>query len=1013
MRELYITGLLIISFISSVTITVQVEEEDPLFEAKELYYIQEFEQAIERFKDLEREFCDQPAPGAYCIYAKIYLGRIYTTLNRHRYAEEYFTGAQRAADLYRGADPNLFAQLNSYRTQLSLDRGNRLEAERWLARAESALRSADTSLASVFSYHLVAGNHQHYTGNYREAIDHFEQILNRASDMERSTQTISYLIQAQHNTGISYSQAGEINRALYHFELSRKLTEEFLTPESIALGFIYNGFGSLYYQKGDYNRAGSYFFMASSIFSKNSDFEQISAGILNNAAAAYLKTGNYERAGDLFDRALEIQTTIPEKNHPEIAVTYQNLALVEWLSGREREADRYYEASIRIRRDHYGPDHPMLIESYRQAGEFYAEIGDRNRPSELFEEALRITEHNFGKKHPHYWRIHMSAGRYHAEMGFFDRAGDHLYKARDQLMDNSGFSLVSEIDFLRVSYPVDLVAVAKSLGVYKMKRYDSEGSMHHLMESVFYFDLAIQAVDHLHLEYETEAARLHLQERNRDLYGRAVETAYTLYQATGETVWIDKMLEFSEKGRSRIALELMKETIIRQSAALPEELRKEERRITGLVRNLTREIESLEISGLHEDEEQIFEKKEALFNAKREWQIFSGRLRQHDPEFHSWRFESDPVSRPVLSTLLDVDELMISYISGHRDLFAVTVDHQGARAFKLGEMEAIAAHIKIIRKAIEADSPSDFISSSKWLYKRLLDPLPVNPEVSSLLILADQELHYLPFELLLTGSPAGTRFHEMPFLLRDYSVRYSPSASVLSLNKTNRKPETDHILLVSPFEQSMGSGAFLYGDDPYLSELLPLSLTGYETDTIADLFLKRRSLRDHLVPQQIKRFRNDQAAIGALLSEDLLKYGYIHLATHAFVNPDHPSYAGILLWGGEYDDGILYLADIYKLNLNASLVVLSACETGLGKVYPGEGMVGFTRAFLHAGASSLLVSSWKVNDQSAARLMTGFYRFMREGNSYAESLRMAKLELISHPLYASPRNWAAFQLHGI
>ena len=107
-----------------------------------------------------------------------------------------------------------------------------------------------------------------------------------------------------------------------------------------------------------------------------------------------------------------------------------------------------------------------------------------------------------------------------------------------------------------------------------------------------------------------------------------------------------------------------------------------------------------------------------------------------------------------------------------------------------------------------------------------------------------------------------------------------------------------------------------------------------------------------------------------------------------------------------------YVDDIYTMELNADLVVLGACETGLGLVYRGEGLIGFTRAFIYAGASNLMVSMWRVNDQPTANLMINFYEEIRAGTGYNESLRNAKLTLIENPNTAAPRNWAAFVLQG-
>jgi CHAT domain-containing protein len=149
----------------------------------------------------------------------------------------------------------------------------------------------------------------------------------------------------------------------------------------------------------------------------------------------------------------------------------------------------------------------------------------------------------------------------------------------------------------------------------------------------------------------------------------------------------------------------------------------------------------------------------------------------------------------------------------------------------------------------------------------------------------------------------------------------------------------------------------------------------------------------------------------------LAKYKVLHFATHGFVNSERPELSGLVLaqdtTGGE--DGVLYSGEIYNLKLNADLVVLSACETGLGKIQKGEGIIGLTRALLYAGAKNMIVSLWQVADESTSDLMVDFYKNSLENKgqiAYSEALRNAKLKMISEGRYAHPLYWSPFILIG-
>jgi CHAT domain-containing protein len=151
-----------------------------------------------------------------------------------------------------------------------------------------------------------------------------------------------------------------------------------------------------------------------------------------------------------------------------------------------------------------------------------------------------------------------------------------------------------------------------------------------------------------------------------------------------------------------------------------------------------------------------------------------------------------------------------------------------------------------------------------------------------------------------------------------------------------------------------------------------------------------------------------------LKSEKVLGYDYLHLATHGFINDSRPKLSGLLFADDSLsgEDNILYSEEIFTLNLNANLVVLSACESGLGKIKKGEGILGLARGFIYAGAKNLIVSLWQVADKSTSELMIEFYKNILNGDNYSSSLRNAKLKLIKEGTFSYPLEWAPFVLIG-
>jgi CHAT domain-containing protein len=268
-----------------------------------------------------------------------------------------------------------------------------------------------------------------------------------------------------------------------------------------------------------------------------------------------------------------------------------------------------------------------------------------------------------------------------------------------------------------------------------------------------------------------------------------------------------------------------------------------------------------------------------------------------------------------------------------------------------------------------------------------------------ILIVPDGILHYLPFEAL---SPQPGRF-----LVEDFTIDYAPSVSVFASLRPARAARAYDLLaygdpVFSPAEAVQMRSVYRSAG----ISLSRLPNTKTEVEEIGALF----------PPAREKLRLGLEATEASVKAERLGAYRLIHFATHAVIDERVPARSGIVLSlvNTGQEDGILRASEIFNLDLNADLVTLSACRTGLGKVVRGEGMIGLTRAILYAGASSVLVSLWEVNDLTTPALMKSFYASLRDGQSVAEALREAKITMIhsDRPAHRHPHFWAPFIVSG-
>jgi CHAT domain-containing protein len=312
-----------------------------------------------------------------------------------------------------------------------------------------------------------------------------------------------------------------------------------------------------------------------------------------------------------------------------------------------------------------------------------------------------------------------------------------------------------------------------------------------------------------------------------------------------------------------------------------------------------------------------------------------------------------------------------------------------------------------------------------------------------LLVVADGALQYVPFGMLpkpavsppqLSGANDGRMTDQGQPLIVDHEIVSLPSASALAVQRNSlagRKPAPRAVAVIA-------DPVFSRNDERLKAAVRSTDLTqeqadaGSNTRTIEHLaddsgrFVIRRLRFTRQEAQQILAVAPKAGNLQAVdfkanrataTSDELSKYRYVHFATHGYLDSDRPDLSAVVLSlvdeKGQPQDGFLRAHEIYNLNLPAELVVLSACQTGLGKEIKGEGLVGLTRGFMYAGARRVLVSLWNVNDKATAELMQRFYRHMLKDNqSPAASLRAAQVEMWQQQQWQSPYYWAAFTMQG-
>lgn len=986
--------------------------EDRLDEAMQSFDKSEFKQADLMFKSVVEEYCSSDKDLESCYKARLYRAIIARRESRFAEAREKFRDIEMFVNNRLDGDINKIARIYSNRTLLECASVEIEECGNWAKKLRTMESESNLSPFNTAVVHNSIGHYESEAGNYSAAITSYLKSIENAQPIDDLDKTGRLLIQVYNNLGISYRRVGEIESAMEYYQKSLKSIRKVHGDVHLQVGTAYNNIGTIYYIFQDLGQAADYFARAAGIIEKILGPNHVELGApLNNAALCYYSLGNYELAVQYLERAQTVKVASLGEDHPETAIGFSNLAAIYIQNENYSRAEENYLRSISIRRNALGDNHPDLIDPIIRLGTLYSsQMQNQKGARTQFRKALDITFERLGESHPHVANAYLLIGETYYEDEYYSEALYYYRRSMELLYGEYNFDENPDLD-RHVTDPVKLVRVLQ----YKsrlLREKPGEFDEHYYKLALKATDWATDLVDQLQMSYKNEASKLRLVDQNYSLYTDAIEIMAALYDESGDEQYIHRIFDTIEKSRSRVALELIQKHSARNFAGVREAVLENETalntRITQLQQRLFREQEK----GFDQNNDLVIALQDSVFSKKRELEQFTRDLETEHPTYYMLKYDQSVLTLNDAQQLLSDSETIVSYTLGANSIYALVITSKDATILDLGSTEESFFYLQRIRTDVAKGKTEEYINTAHSLYERIFKP--VEPYISGeeIIIVADQQLHYLPFEVLLTERPDHEKFHQMPYLLRKYTFSYIPSATMLNIMTERRPANPRNLLAVAPFSSEIIRPEEDEVDVQYATTVEPLLLTKYETQSISGLFIERRSWGEYIRPHNTKILFGSDATMNRFSSIDLKEYNFIHFATHAFVNEQNPEFSGIMLYPDMGEDGIAYVGDIYNMEFNADLVVLGACETGLGSTFRGEGLIGFTRAFIYAGASNLLVSMWKVNDQPTAYLMIDFYDYIRDGYSYNEALRRAKLNIINRPHMADPVNWAAFILTG-
>jgi CHAT domain-containing protein len=497
-----------------------------------------------------------------------------------------------------------------------------------------------------------------------------------------------------------------------------------------------------------------------------------------------------------------------------------------------------------------------------------------------------------------------------------------------------------------------------------------------------------------------------------------------------------RAFETSELARARSLAELLQSTGTNLASGLDPQLAEQERSLRqSLQVKADSKVALLSRKEYPKEELAALETQVAQLEAQ--YKQVGESIRARYPAYEQMTHPAAWDLRRIQETVIADDQtLLLEYSLGADKSYVWAVTRRGLKSYELASQAQIVEAAQRAYKLLSAkpvEGATDEVTPALQELSRLI-LAPVAAELSRprIIVVADRALNYIPFQLLPAPSPASEP------LVSNYEVINAPSATILGelrqeAAQRGRAAKTlaafGDPVFASNYAEVTGStdSAQLASVQKSESEqwhqaLRDIELNGdsFDPSVIKPLFFARQELanlrqiiaaKDALVASEFEATRE------RVLSTDLTQYSILHFATHGLLDPKRPERSGLVLSTvnreGRAQNGFVGLQDIYGLRAPVRLVVLSACQTGLGKDVRGEGLLGLTRGFMYAGASSVVASLWKVDDEATAALMKEFYsNLLDKGMTPAQALRAAQLSIRQKPEWRAPFYWAGFTLQG-
>ncbi|MGV3586441.1 MAG: CHAT domain-containing protein [Adhaeribacter sp.] len=827
-------------------------------------------------------------------------------------------------------------------------------------------------------------------GNYRQAIKNYQESVAYEKNINPQADSSSFYPLVLISE--SYIHLNHYDSAYTAYEKAARVLAKYPHIPSVYAMRFYNGLGSLYYLFGNYAQSINYYEKILKILAPDgkapqpANSDQVTRYVMysNNIASAHRKLGLYQPAINKIKGLLRYNIISN--------ILYQNMATA-YLQLNKPDSAKTYLQKIKLKNI---PDGASLdataeeIDYYNSFGAVYLKTKNYSQALKSFNQAQEICLSRLNAKNDGLAMAYAGKGQVYAAQKQYLPALKQYQLALQSLHFTSNNTNIYQNpeDFRNVIAPLlyfeILISKAEAFRQYFAQT-------HHLTDleaALKTYQVAFGLAAHIRKGFDSDEAKLFLTNTVAPAYEEAIATGFALFTRTNQSHYLQVAFALAEENKAAVLAESLRDLEIKKIPGISQALLRQEANLKRSNAALLVKLAEDTVSSARREMYRTYIRENEIKLAK----IYKDF--EKNKRYYALKYDTKPLNISQVQAELHGKTAVVEYFIGKKHLYAFVISQDNFTAKRIGNTVDFTQNWQKLYAALYQAKPGyryQGNDAAHQLYQQLLAPLtPAIAQKERLLIIPDKALCYLPFEALVPD------VNNSRYLIQDYTVSYAYSAKLLHpVSESSVNKHAVSVLAMAPF----GEISRQVNNTTRANLLAPLLASAGEVENIGgQVYIGKEATKERL--QQLVR-----------------RFDIVHLATHAKADNQDPLQSYIAFYQHNLQNSSrLYASEIYNLPLSKlKLVVLSACETGNGKLVNGEGIMSLARAFAYAGCASIITTLWQAEDNATAFITTRLHNYLKRGKSKDEALRLAKLDYLesqTNSRQQSPVYWANFVFIG-